>query len=400
MVASTSFMAKEMENKSDLAHVIRNFLPVLNSNNKLPAHTLRSLDAIEKCRTPYMGGHVEACNSCGEVRTAYNSCRNRHCPQCGAIEKEKWIIAREADLLPVKYFHLVFTVPDKLNELFLHHKALMDNLLFTTVWDVMKDFGGNPKWAGGQMGMTAILHTWGQNLRYHPHLHLIVPAGVLLPNGKWKHARSRGKYLFPVTSLSDVFRSRFVAALRQHRKSGLLSLGVPQSLFAKPWVVFAKRPFGGPKQVINYLGRYTHRTAISNDRILSVDDKNVTFAWKDYSQDYKKQVTTLAGEEFLRLFCQHISPHGFTRIRHYGFLSSASKRKSLAKIRASLKVKPPASPPEGKPWQDIVFERMGIKPGVCKCCGGKMVVVQSLPNRFRSAQRAPPQKPLSFDKVL
>lgn len=390
-----------MKSKPDtLAEVVGRFLPVLNSKTKLPGHTLRSLDAIKKCRTPYMGGHVEACSSCGEVRTAYNSCGNRHCPQCGAIEKEKWIMAREADLLPVKYFHVVFTVPDRLNELFLHHKVLMYNLLFTTVWDVMKDFGGNQKWAGGQMGMTAILHSWGQNLRYHPHLHLIIPAGVLLPKGKWKHARSRGKYLFPVTSLSDVFRSRFVAALRQHRKSGLLSLPVPQGLFAKPWVVFAKRPFGGPEQVINYLGRYTHRTAISNDRILSVDDKNVTFTWKDYSQDYKKQITTLAGEEFLRLFCQHISPHGFTRIRHYGFLSSAAKRKSLAKIRVSLKVKPPAASPEGKSWQQIVFERMGITPGVCKCCGGEMVVIQSMPNRFRSAQRAPPQKPLSFDKVL
>ena len=390
-----------MKSKPDsLAEVVGRFLPVLNSKTKLPGHTLRSLDAIEKCRTPYMGGHVEACNSCGEVRTAYNSCRNRHCPQCGAIEKEKWIMAREADLLPVKYFHVVFTVPDKLNELFLHHKVLMYNLLFTTVWDVMKDFGGNGKWAGGQIGMTAILHTWGQNLRYHPHLHLIVPAGVLLPYGKWKHARSRGKYLFPITSLSDVFRSRFVAALRQHRKEDLLSRAVPQGLFAKPWVVYAKRPFGGPEQVINYLGRYTHRTAISNDRILRVDDKSVAFTWKDYSQDYKKQETTLPGEEFLRLFCQHIMPRGFTRIRHYGFLSSAAKGNSLTKIRASLKTKPPPVAAQAKPWQQIVFERMGITPGICKCCGGKMVIIQSLPNHFRSAQRAPPQKPLSLCKAL
>jgi len=390
-----------MKSKPDtLAEVIGRFLPVLNSKTKLPGHTLRSLDAIEKCRTPYMGGHVEACNSCGEVRTAYNSCRNRHCPQCGAIDKEKWIMAREADLLPVKYFHVVFTVPDKLNELFLHHKVLMYNLLFTTVWDVMKDFGGNNKWAGGKMGMTAILHTWGQNLRYHPHLHLIVPAGVLLPYGKWKHARSRGKYLFPITSLSDVFRSRFVAALRQHRKEDLLSRAVPQGLFAKPWVVYAKYPFGGPEKVIKYLSRYTHRTAISNNRILNVSDETVTFSWKDYSQNYKKQVTTLPGEEFLRLFCQHISPHGFTRIRHYGFLSSASKGKSLPKIRASLHVRAPVSAPKDKSWQEMVFERMGIKPGVCKCCGGKMVIIQSLPNRFRSAQRAPPQKPLSLRKTL
>ena len=390
-----------MKSRPDtLATAVESFLPALNAKVKLPAHTLRCLDAIQKCRTPYMGGHVEACNSCGEVRTAYNSCCNRHCPQCGAIEKEKWIMAREADLLPVKYFHVVFTVPDKLNEMFLHHKALMYNLLFTTVWDVMKGFGGNDRWAGGKMGMTAILHTWGQNLRYHPHLHLIVPAGVLLPNGKWKHARSRGKYLFPVKALSDVFRSKFVAALRQHRKNGLLSLPLPQGLFAKPWVVFAKRPFGGPEQVIKYLGRYTHRTAISNDRILSVDGESVTFSWKDYRKNSKKQITTLRGDEFLRLFCQHISPHRFTRIRHYGFLSSASKKKSLIKIRTSLKVRPPAAMPKDKLWQDIVFERMGIKPGVCKCCGGKMVVIQNIPNRFRTSTRAPPQKILPFAKVV
>jgi len=381
-----------MRNKPDtLATVIDRFLPVLNAKTKLPSHSLRCLDAIQKCRTPYMGGHVEACSSCGVIRTAYNSCRNRHCPQCGAIDKEKWIVAREADLLPVKYFHVVFTVPDKLNELFLHHKALMYNLLFTTVWEVMKGFGGNDRWAGGKMGMTAILHSWGQNLRYHPHLHLIVPAGVLLHDGKWKHARSRGKYLFPVKSLSDVFRSQFVAALRELRKEGLLSLPIPTGLFAKPWVVFAKRPFGGPEQVIKYLSRYTHRTAISNNRILNVSDETVSFSWKDYRANNKMQVTTLRGEEFLRLFCQHISPHGFTRIRHYGFLSSAAKGKSLLKIRASLRVRAPASKPKDKSWQEIVFERMGIKPGICKCCGGKMVLIQKFQNHFRSPPRAPPQ---------
>ena len=241
------------------------------------------------------------------------------------------------------------------------------------------------------MGMTAILHTWGQNLRYHPHIHLIVPAGVLLPNGKWKHARSRGKYLFPVESLSDVFRAQLVAYLRELHKKGLLSLPVPNGLFDKPWVVFAKRPFGGPAKVIKYLGRYTHRTAISNNRILRVDDKTVTFSWKDYSQNYKQQITSLSGEKFLQLFCQHISPHGYTRIRHYGFLSSASKGKSLPVIRASLNVRPPNSKVKDKSWQEIVFEKMGIKPGICKCCGGEMVVIQTIPNRFRSSQRAPPK---------
>jgi len=243
------------------------------------------------------------------------------------------------------------------------------------------------------MGMTAILHTWGQNLNYHPHLHLIVPAGVLLPDGTWKHARSSGNYLFPVKSLSTVFRAQMVAALRELHKNRLLSRPVPAGLYEKPWVVYAKKAFGGPAQVIKYLSRYTHRTAISNNRILGIDDENVTFTWKDYKQGYKQQTTTLRGEEFLRLFCQHIVPHGFTRIRHYGFLSSASKKKSLVLIRASLNAKPPTTKAKEKPWQEIVFDRMGIKPGICKCCGGKMVVIENIPNRFRTSTRAPPQLP-------
>jgi len=379
--------------RHELATVIERFLSILNAKQKLPAHTLRTLDALEKCRTEYMGGHIEACQECGCVHIAYNSCRNRHCPKCGSIDKEKWIVKRELDLLPVKYFHVVFTVPDKLNELFLHHKRLMYNLLFTTVWDVMKDFGNDKKWIGGKLGMTAILHSWGQNLQFHPHLHLIVPAGALMGNGKWKHARSRGKYLFDVKMLSNVFRARFVEALRDLNQENKPALPIPAGLFDKNWVVYAKQPFGGPKQVVNYLGRYTHRTAISNDRILKVDDNDVTFAWKDYRNNCKKQITTLKGEAFLRLFCQHIVPAGFTRIRHYGFLSSACKKKALALIRASLRAKPSVLQiSAGKTLQEIVLERMGINPGVCKCCGGSMVIIQILPNHFRNRARAPPGK--------
>ena len=373
----------------ELANVINNFLPSFNTENKLPAHKLRALNALQKCRTEYMGGHIEACEDCGEIRVAYNSCRNRHCPKCGAIEKEKWIMNREADLLPVKYFHVVFTVPDKLNSLFLNNQVAMYNLLFSVVWDVMKGFGKTKKWIGGTIGATAILHTCGQNLNYHPHLHLIVPAGALMSNGKWKHSRNRGKYLFKVDQLSDVFSARFVKQIRILKKCGTISEQIPNKLFDKDWVVYSKQPFSGPKQVINYLGRYTHRTAISNDRIISVDDINVSFTWKDYKNNYAPQTTTLPGEEFLRLFCQHILPPGFTRIRHYGFLSSASKTKSLATIRKSLNAVCPPTPTK-KPWQEIAFERMGIKPGVCKCCGGKMVIIETIPNRFIHGKRAPP----------
>jgi hypothetical protein len=378
-----------MSNQAELSTVIENFLPGFIKNNKLPAYKLRTLDAVLKCRTSYMGGHIEACDSCGQVRTAYNSCRNRHCPKCGAIDKEKWIIGREADLLPVKYFHVVFTVPDKLNTLFMHNQKVMYNLLFSTAWDVLKDFGKTKRWIGGKIGATAILHTWGQNLHYHPHVHFIVPAGALMPGNNWKHARNRGKYLFKVEQLSSVFRARFVEQLRWNIKEKRVRGQVPGSLFDKDWVVFAKQPFGGPKQVVRYLGRYTHRTAISNDRIVRVDKKTVTFTWKDYRQGYKKQVTRLNGENFLDLFCQHILEPGFTRIRHYGFLSSAAKVKDLPIIRKALGKSNPIKKTK-MPWQEIAFKRMGITPGKCKCCNGKMIVVEILPNKFRARQRAPP----------
>jgi hypothetical protein len=300
-------------------------------------------------------------------------------------------MAREADLLPIKYFHVVFTVPDKMNPLFMNNKVSMYNLLFRTAWNVLSDFGRTKKWIGGKIGATAILHTWGQNLQYHPHVHFIVPAGALMPNGKWKHSRNRGKYLFDVKQMSGVFRARFVEQVRLMLKDKTLNGTFPVGLFNKNWVVYAKQPFGGPEKVIKYLGRYTHRTAISNDRILEVDDESVSFTWLDYKNNYARQTTTLPGEEFLRLFCLHILPSGFTRIRHYGFLSSAAKRKSLAIIRKALNAKPPKTIKDAATWQELVFARMNIKPGVCKCCGGQMILVEVIPNRFRKRTRAPPK---------
>lgn len=379
---------------NELATVIDNFLPEFNAHNKLPAHKLRALNALQKCRTEYMGGHIEACTGCGVVRLAHNSCRNRHCPKCGGIDKEKWILGREADLLPVKYFHVVFTVPDKLNNLFINNQVEMYNLLFTMVWDVLKDFGQTRKWIGGKIGATAILHTWGQNLQYHPHLHLIIPGGALMENGTWSYSKSQGKYLFDVEQLSHVFRARFVKQLRVLIKGKQVDGTLPFGLFDKDWVVYAKKAFGGPGQVISYLARYTHRTAISNDRILGVNKKEVAFSWLDYKNNYAKQKTSLKGEDFLRLFCQHILPPGFTRIRHYGFLSSASKTKSLEIIRAFLKV----APIEGtdKTLKERVFEKLAIKPGFCKCCGGEMIIIEIIPNQFRKSQRAPPDNKILY----
>lgn len=372
----------------NIASIIHNFLPILNAKSKLPKHKLRVLDALEKCRTEYMGGHIEACDYCGETRTAFNSCRNRHCPQCGAIDKERWIINREADLLPVQYFHVVFTVPDKLNMLFLSNQKLMYNLLFRTAWETLASFGRTEKWAGGKLGATAILHTWGQNLNYHPHLHFIVPAGVLLKNNQWKSTKSKGKYLFEVKQLSHVFRAKFVAGARELSKSKLIVGRIPNNLFVKKWVVYAKRPFGGPKNVIKYLSRYTHRTAISNDRIIEINSSEVTFTWRDYKHNYQKKTTVLKGEDFLNLFTQHILPSGFTRIRHYGFLSSAAKSKSLALIRKALKVEAPLKLSKEEITAKAL-QNMGIQQGICSC-GGKMNIIKTLVNKFRVGSRAPP----------
>ena len=373
----------------NIAAVIHNFLPILNTKSKLPNHKLRVLDALQKCRTEYMGGHIEQCDSCGETRTVFNSCRNRHCPQCGAIDKERWIINREADLLPVQYFHVVFTVPDKLNLLFLNNQQQMYNLLFRTAWETLASFGRTKKWAGGKLGATAILHTWGQNLNYHPHLHFIVPAGVLLKNNQWKSTKSKGKYLFDVKQLSSVFRAKLVEGARELLRGKLIEGRVPNNLFVNKWVVYAKRPFGGPANVIKYLSRYTHRTAISNDRIIEVNSTDVVFTWRDYKHDYAKRITSIKGEDFLNLFCQHILPPGFTRIRHYGFLSSASKSKSLAIIRKVLNVEtPPQLSKEEKTAK--AMQNMGFTHGICKC-GGKMNIVKIFANRFMNSARAPPR---------
>ena len=297
-----------------------------------PGHLLRTLHALQRCRTEAMGGRVEHCEHCGHEQIVYNSCRNRHCPKCGSIERERWLDNREADLLPVNYMHMIFTIPDKLNPLFLHHQVDCYNILFRVVNQVMTGFAANPRFLDACIGYTAILHTWGQNLQYHPHLHLVVPAGGITRNNRWKQAKADGSFLFPADQLRSVFRAQMVEALRAYVRTKQIKTepGLFYSLFEKQWVVYAKPPFTGPKQVLSYLGRYTHRVAISNNRILQVDDKQVTFSWRDYHQDYKLLITSINGSDFLNRFCLHILPRGFTRIRHSGFLSSAARTKALS----------------------------------------------------------------------
>ena len=307
----------------------------------------RTLHAIRKCRTLALGGHIDRCNNpdCNTLHLSYNSCRNRHCPKCQGHQKEQWIRAREAELLPVPYFHVVFTLPQELNRLCLYMPKPLYNILFKVAWQVIHDFGNNPKFLGARSGMIAVLHTWGQNLSLHPHLHCIVPGGGLTPSGRWKPVKHRGKCLFPVKAMSKVFRARFVSQLRKEPNLEMLS-GFYNSLFKKPWVVYCKRPFLGPEQVIEYLGRYTHKIAISNHRIQDVGNGSVTFSMKDYRHGGKRSSMCLPDAEFIRRFALHILPKGFVRIRHYGMLSSYHKRQNLAELKKTLdpvrlKEKPP-----------------------------------------------------------
>ena len=298
---------------------------------RLNSWQVRTLRAIKDCRTAFLGGHVDGCDNCGHIQISYNSCRNRHCPKCQGHKRVQWIQKREMELLPVPYFHVVFTLPEVLNGLAIHQPKLVYHALFTAACKTIKAFGGKENMAG----MVAILHTWGQNLSLHPHIHCIIPGIFVDRIGQWKLSKSQGKFLFPVKAISKVYRAKYVALLRS---SGMiLDQSVFDSLFKKEWVVYAKRPFGSPKSVVEYLGRYTHKIAISNHRILSMDDHTVTISYKDYRADGKKKTLTLSHAEFIRRFALHILPKRFVRIRHYGILSSTWKRSKLNVLQIQLR---------------------------------------------------------------
>jgi hypothetical protein len=295
---------------------------------------LRTLYAIKKCRTAELGGHIDACDSCGNLSISYNSCRNRHCPKCQGNKREDWIQARRTELLPVPYFHVVFTLPASINSLAIHQPKMVYDTLFEATWETLQSFG---KAKEIQMGMIAVLHTWGQQLSLHPHLHCIVPGGGLSKDGQWKNSRTDGNFLFPIKALSKVFRAKYCEKIKE--KEPIKYEQIRQELWQKPWVVFAKKPFGSSKSVVEYLGRYTHKIAISNHRIKNIDNQNVTFHYKDYRMAGTKKQITLTHGEFIRRFSLHILPKGFVKIRHYGFLSSTSKRQKLKVLQEKLQVK-------------------------------------------------------------
>lgn len=348
-----------MSPQHEVADVLNAHWPLVQQSGKFNTWQLRTLDAIRRCRTASLGSHVDACTGCGYIRISYNSCRNRHCPKCQGTLRERWIQAREQELLPVPYFHVVFTLPDTLNPLCLHQGKTVYNILFQTAWSVLCSFGHDPKWLGAQTGMIAILHTWGQTLSLHPHLHCIVPGGGLTIQGKWKAAKTHGKYLFSVKAMSKVFRARFITALKKVLPVEM-TYELVSELYKKNWVIYAKRPFNGPDSVIEYLGRYTHKIAISNHRIRNISEGQVTFSYKDYRQRAAIKEMTLDAPEFIRRFSMHILPKGFVRIRHYGILSSTSKAKCAIQIKEQL--------PE--PTKQVSTRPLpqAYNPKQCPCC--------------------------------
>lgn len=373
-----------------LADIVRQHVDhYLESHTLSPEHH-KVLNAIKNCRTALLGGHVDQCDQCHAHFYHYHSCRNRHCPQCGAFKSEQWLENRKAELLPVSYFHRVFTLPHELNHLVMYNKEMLYDLLFKSAWKSLKTLGANPNRLNGEMGMMAILHTWGQNLTQHNHVHCIVPAGALKRNGCWNASK---KYLFPVQVISKVFRGIYVSNLRKLFQASKLVLptslshhGFNQlldSVMEKSWVVYAKKPFAGPEKLLGYLGRYTHKIAISNHRILSCDKDQVTFKWRDYADESKEKVMKLSPAEFIRRFLLHVLPSGFMRIRSFGFLANACKAKKIGIIQRQLNVKPTKKAKEKPDTATLMLQLTGKDITICpECHQGKLKQVKQFTSSF------------------
>lgn len=363
----------------------------------------RVMQAIESCRTSALGGHVEACDACDHRRNAYNSCANRHCPKCQSLERVRWVEARSADLLPTHYFHVVFTLPEQVAHLALQNKRVVYGILFAATAETLISIASDPKHLGARIGLLAVLHTWGQTLTHHPHLHCIVPGGGLSPDrSHW--IRCRKRFFVPVRVLSWRFRTLFLEKLKAafHRGDlvfhGQLSPLTDPSLFARfvarqrslKWVVYAKRPFGSPDRVLKYLGRYTHRVAISNHRITDISDSHVSIRWKDYSDHGREKILTLTVDEFIRRFLLHVLPSSFHRIRSYGFLANSCRAANLDIIRRMLGVAvPPINRLEHcRTANDILEVLTGHPIDRCpKCHNGRMLIIEIIPSPSRFASQ-------------
>ncbi len=364
----------------------------------------RAMRAIELCRTAELGGHVDECDHCGALRISYNSCRNRHCPKCQSLDKERWLERQCRDLLPVSYFHLVFTLPEALGSLVLRNQAVLYDRLFRAASEALLELTGDEDHLGAQIGATALLHTWSQLLQYHPHLHFIVPAGGLSRDGRRWIATSP-TFLVPVKALSRLFRGKMLAAVRAAYEAGELIFPgriadleqsrafrkLLNSLYEQEWVVYCKPPFGGPQQTLEYLARYTHRVALSNDRLVRYEDGKVTFRYRDSADDNRIKETTVSAEKFIGRFLLHVLPDRFVRIRHYGLLGNRNRKTKLAHCQQLLGGRPTVieEAPIKQPWQDLVRQFTGKDPMECLHCGkGRMRTTKTL---LPQAERAPPE---------
>lgn len=336
----------------EVQDIFRQYGSEYASTHKLPLHILKTIADLQSCRTAELGGHVDECDECGHIRISYNSCRNRHCPKCQTIAKERWLLNRSEDLLPIGYFHIVFTIPSELNYLTLTNQKEMYSVLFKASSETLLELAKDKKYLGANIGFTSLLHTWGQNLMNHPHIHCIVPSGGLsLDGSKW--ISSRKKFFIPVKVLSAKFRGKFLFYFKQLylenkivftkeneelKKKDVFNCFI-DNLYSMKWIVYSKPPFNSAEYVLQYLGRYTHKVAISNNRILNVDNGLVVFKWRDYKDNNKEKFMTLTSEEFIRRFIMHILPKKFVKIRHFGMLSNRTRTVKLSKAKRILNVK-------------------------------------------------------------
>jgi len=391
--------------RHEVADIFRAHGEVYRQTHVISPEQRAAMRAIEVCRTALLGGHVDVCNTCAFARPAYNSCRNRHCPKCQALTQAAWISKRMEYVLPTHYFHVVFTIPHELGALALRNRKPIFDLLFSSAARTLLELGQDEHRLGAQLGVTAVLHTWTRDLRFHPHVHCIVTGGGLAPQGdRW--ISSRQKYLFPVRVLSALFRGKFLDGLARAYERGELDLGgacaelanpevfgcLKDTLYRKDWVVYAKRPFAGPEQVFKYLGQYTHRVGISNHRLVSFDTRGVCFRTKNGKQ------VTVAPPEFIRRFLLHVLPEGFVKVRHYGLLASSNVHTKLAEARRHLEAndKPALASPPQQTWQEQHLALTGVDLATCPRCSGPMV---SHPLDYRSshAAAAPSSSPPLMD---
>ena len=379
----------------EVADIVRLYGNHYSCQQSVPTPHLKVMHCIRVCRTSYLGGHREQCDSCGFQRYAYNSCRNRHCPKCQALTKAKWLEDRKAELLPVGYFHTVFTIPHELNPVALRNKKAVYTILFKAASETLIEFGKNN--LHGQLGFLGILHTWDQKLMDHVHLHCVVAGGALsFDKSRWISAK--GNFLFSVKALSRVFRAKFteylikaflkgdlifpgnISMLADEKEFLIFVKGVKQ----KDWIVYCKKPFAGPQQVLDYIGRYTHRVAISNPRIVNVEHGNVTFTYRDRRNNNTLKTMTLNAKEFIRRFLLHVLPDGFVRIRHFGFLANRYKKENIQQCREIIGYSEQLPKPTEKNAQERLLELTGIDITLCPCCKiGSMIVVEEIPAQWK-----------------